>query len=383
VRIKSWAAAACAVATVAFSAASAQAATIPWSSSFSTGDFTEWSWWGQGQADRWGHIAVENPIVAGVPSRTDGYVASFEVTADDRANGRFDAKLYESFSTTDSRGVEHPPADVSGAYSAWYYIPPDYSVPSGGSANIFQFKQKYADASDPSGQRSDGLWWVQLENASTWVLNSGPDWWVGDLPSSANQPVAWVNSACGRSPHLPLTFEALPVGRWFEIRAEVHHGDRIDFFIDGRPFETVHASYCPVNPTHADSRDFTFGVGNYTASASGKVYIDGASATQLGTLAPTAATTAATSVGTFMAALHGTVNPNGLTTTYWFEYGRTTAYGSTAPAWPGKAGSDTRTHVVDQSISGLAEGVTYHYRLVARNSAGTTYGADRTFTTVS
>jgi hypothetical protein len=37
--------------------------------------------------------------------------------------------------------------------------------------------------------------------------------------------------------------------------------------------------------------------------------------------------------------------------------------------------------VVSGRIKGLKPGVTYHYRLVGTNSAGTTNGADRTFTT--
>ncbi len=35
------------------------------------------------------------------------------------------------------------------------------------------------------------------------------------------------------------------------------------------------------------------------------------------------------------------------------------------------------------NISGLAASTTYHFRVVATNSAGTTFGSDRTFTTLS
>ncbi len=77
--------------------------------------------------------------------------------------------------------------------------------------------------------------------------------------------------------------------------------------------------------------------------------------------------------------LHGQVAPQGLETSYYFEYGTTTAYGSLAPAEPESVGSSEATAPVSQTIEGLAERQLYHYRLVATNSAGTFYGKDRTF----
>jgi hypothetical protein len=84
------------------------------------------------------------------------------------------------------------------------------------------------------------------------------------------------------------------------------------------------------------------------------------------------------------AVLHGSVNPAGLQTTYHFEYGTTTAYGSRAPLITDASAGNLRTsRQVSQLISGLASGTTYHYRLVGVNSIGTTSGADRTFTTLT
>ena len=81
------------------------------------------------------------------------------------------------------------------------------------------------------------------------------------------------------------------------------------------------------------------------------------------------------------AQLVGTVNPNNLPTTYWFEYGTTTAYGATVPAPPASAGSGGFGVRVVESIGGLAPSTTYHFRLVASNAEGTTVGPDVTFTT--
>ncbi|HEV3319690.1 MAG TPA: S53 family peptidase [Solirubrobacteraceae bacterium] len=81
------------------------------------------------------------------------------------------------------------------------------------------------------------------------------------------------------------------------------------------------------------------------------------------------------------ATLHGYVEPDGLETTYYFEYGPTTAYGSRAPTAPGSVGAGFVWQAVSAKPSGLARNATYHYRLVATNGSGTRYGADKTFTT--
>src|SRR5215470_9842316 len=68
------------------------------------------------------------------------------------------------------------------------------------------------------------------------------------------------------------------------------------------------------------------------------------------------------------------------TTTVHFQYGRTTSYGSTT-ANQTKTGNTMQN--VAANISGLTAGTTYHFRIVATNSAGTSYGSDKTFTTPS
>jgi hypothetical protein len=96
---------------------------------------------------------------------------------------------------------------------------------------------------------------------------------------------------------------------------------------------------------------------------------------------PTATTSAASSLFTSGATLNGTVNPLSQATTYHFEYGTSTAYGSRAPASDAAVGSDGADHSVSRAVSGLVASTTYHYRVVATNATGTSYGADRTFAT--
>ena len=89
------------------------------------------------------------------------------------------------------------------------------------------------------------------------------------------------------------------------------------------------------------------------------------------------------------AGLSGSVNPEGLATTAFFEYGidlsdrgpgsSTTVYDQTTPVQD--VGSDFTLHALNASLSGLVPNVTYHVRLVASNSAGTATGPDQTFTT--
>ena len=89
------------------------------------------------------------------------------------------------------------------------------------------------------------------------------------------------------------------------------------------------------------------------------------------------------------AGVTGTVNPESLATTAFFEYGldpsdrgpgaSTTLYDQSTPVQ--QVGADSASHTVSASLTGLVPGALYHARLVATNSDGTTFGTDQTFTT--
>jgi hypothetical protein len=94
---------------------------------------------------------------------------------------------------------------------------------------------------------------------------------------------------------------------------------------------------------------------------------------------PTVATQAATGVTIQAATLRGTVNPRSLATSYFFQYGPTSAYGAqTAPASLAAGAAAVR---VTAAAGALVPATTYHFRLVATNATGTSVTADRTFRT--
>jgi hypothetical protein len=98
--------------------------------------------------------------------------------------------------------------------------------------------------------------------------------------------------------------------------------------------------------------------------------------------APTVVTEAASSVGSSTASLNATVNPNGGEVGECkFEYGTSTAYGSSAPCSP-SPGSGTSPVAVSAAISGLATNTTYHFRVSATNAGGTSTGSDQSFKTL-
>jgi hypothetical protein len=94
-------------------------------------------------------------------------------------------------------------------------------------------------------------------------------------------------------------------------------------------------------------------------------------------LRPSVTTGRATNVAMNSATLNGTVNPNGIATTYYFQWGLTSSYGNTTSTQ--SAGSGTSNVAVSADLTGLVPKTTYHYRLVATNSIGTSYGAHMTF----
>jgi hypothetical protein len=95
---------------------------------------------------------------------------------------------------------------------------------------------------------------------------------------------------------------------------------------------------------------------------------------------PLAGTAAASGITFGGATLNGTVDPSARETTAVFEYGTTTSYGSRVEL--GIVGSAIGSVPVSVLLTGLRQGATYHYRLVATNAEGSTAGVDQAFTTL-
>lgn len=88
-----------------------------------------------------------------------------------------------------------------------------------------------------------------------------------------------------------------------------------------------------------------------------------------------------TNIGTNSVTLNGKVNAKDLSTIVTFEYGLTESYGSSITAAQSPITGNIETQVTN-TLSDLIEGSTYHYRVKAENILGTTYGEDRSFTTL-
>jgi hypothetical protein len=97
-------------------------------------------------------------------------------------------------------------------------------------------------------------------------------------------------------------------------------------------------------------------------------------------LLPLILTSSVAAVSPTDAMLETTVNPELADTVVRFQYGNSTNYGRQSLT-SDSIGADETPHGVSTAISNLQPGTTYHYRAVAINLGGTSYGPDRTFTT--
>ncbi len=95
---------------------------------------------------------------------------------------------------------------------------------------------------------------------------------------------------------------------------------------------------------------------------------------------PPSVSTGSAVPGQFTANVTGQVNPNGSATSYDFQWGTSTSYGNTAGA--GSTNNGVGNLAISAQLTGLQAATTYHYRLVATSTNGTTNGSDQTFTTL-
>jgi len=89
--------------------------------------------------------------------------------------------------------------------------------------------------------------------------------------------------------------------------------------------------------------------------------------------APILSNNTATSTGLKSVTMNGTVNPNGLPTAAWFEWGGTTNYGTITSATNLTSGTTNRSF--SAVVTNLSNIEIYYYRAMASNSLGLVYGA--------
>jgi uncharacterized protein (TIGR02145 family) len=152
------------------------------------------------------------------------------------------------------------------------------------------------------------------------------------------------------------------------------------------------------NPSLSDSWVASgSGIGNYSCNISGLAfgttyYVRAYATNNYGTgygnevtfttlLPPGALTSSASFITTSGAILNGSVNAKNSSTTTTFEYGLSTAYGNSVNADQSPVTGNSWTSV-STTLIGLTPGQTYHYRVKAVSSNGTTYGSDIPFSTI-
>jgi hypothetical protein len=118
-----------------------------------------------------------------------------------------------------------------------------------------------------------------------------------------------------------------------------------------------------------------------TTDTEGTLYGEELTFTSLG--APRISEVRARDADQSSAVVEAKVNPSGFATSYQVEWGPTTSYGNDVPVdFEPYVGEGEKPVQVTAKLAGLSSGVAYHYRIVARNKAGTTYGEDEVVETV-
>jgi hypothetical protein len=96
-------------------------------------------------------------------------------------------------------------------------------------------------------------------------------------------------------------------------------------------------------------------------------------------LTPEVTTIGSSNVAYYTASLYGAVNPFGLESEAWFEYGPSNTFGTSTPHV--SVGSGTTFLPINAHLSNLIPLTTYTFRAVARNNSGQTFGSTLSFVT--
>jgi hypothetical protein len=223
-----------------------------------------------------GQTKSVDPASYGVP-KLDGNALRASVTEAQRDAGQYAAYLYKVWAVAapetsfENEFTGHPyermtRGQEAGSYRAWYYLPESTkttlqhnSDETHGWVNIFQFKHSSPDMDGPGQWNQPPEWWVNIRNndpnhLSLVVSHEGNPGW-GERNGQDVQP-------------------EVPFGRWFELRADVHPGNRIEFYLDGKLFETGHQSDQSVGLNPGDS-SWVFSPGYYLNT--GTAFIDNVS----------------------------------------------------------------------------------------------------------
>jgi hypothetical protein len=226
-----------------------------------------------------GQTRAVDPGAYGVPARSGGTndrVLRASVNEAQRDSGAYAAYLYKVWAvaapeTSWENEFTHQPYErmsrgqEAGSYRAWYYLPESTrqtlqhnNDDTHGWVNIFQFKHSSPDMSGTGHWNQLPEWWVN-------ICNNDPNHIVLGVSHEGNPAYGYRNGP--RSSNLPT----VPFGRWFEIRADVRPGNRIDFYLDGQLFESGSQTNTSVGLNAGDS-SWIYSAGWYLNT--GTAYID-------------------------------------------------------------------------------------------------------------
>lgn len=214
-----------------------------------------------------------------------------------------------------------------------------------------------------------------LHQQSTYAPDDGKSRWMGSIAMNAAGDIGMAYSVSGTTTYPSIYYTGRkagdPLNQLTKPEGIIHAGTTAMTGLYGR-----WGDYTAMNIDPSDSQTFWTTqeyVGNYGGSYPWATKIASFQFPDI----PIATTVAATEITSTSARLNGTVNPYGLATDYYFEWGTTLSYGNATALV--SAGSGNLEVAVNTSVSGLYSDTTYHFRIVATNSDGTSKGSDLTF----
>src|SRR3989338_1156418 len=240
-----------------------------------------------------------------------------------------------------------------------------------------------------TGLRANTLYYFRLSaqnaygtvNGSTYSFSTN-----NNPPPQGNPPAVSANAATDvERTTATLNARVNPRGSqttyWFEYGTDANFGSITSFQPagNGTALTAVSASLSGLSP--ATKYFFRVNAQNQFGTVNGPTQ----NFTTKGpaVAAPAATTRAATDVATTTATLRCIVDPNGVETSYWFEYSSDSLLGSLLLRTTARvsAGAGINPDSVEADVTGLNANTTYYFRIVAQNNQGTVRGDKLSFKT--